>query len=55
MPHPSPPLHSKLGSLLFPSGSSNSGATLHEGVGREKAFILLINLQLAKTSERPPV
>ena len=27
------PLHLKLGSLLFSSGSSNSGTTLHEGVG----------------------
>ena len=28
-PQPSPPLHSKLGCLLFSTGSSNSGTTLH--------------------------
>ena len=29
LPHPPPPLHSKVGGLLFPTGSSNSGITLH--------------------------
>ena len=35
---PPPPLHSKLGCLLFSIGSSNSGTTLHGGWGR-KSFI----------------
>jgi len=38
-------------SLLFSTGSSNSGTALHEGVGREKAFISFINLQLAKSQK----
>ena len=38
-PHPFPlPLHSKLGSLLFSIGSSNSGTTLHGGDGGGKAL-----------------
>ena len=48
-PHPSPPLHSKLGCLLFSKGSSNSGTILHGGDGAEKA--LFSPFEVGKTSE----
>ena len=37
---PSPPLYSKLGCLLFFTGNSNSGTTLH----REDSFIDLVTV-----------
>ena len=46
-----PPLHSKLGWLLFFTGSSNSGTTLHGGDGEGKA--LLYPFQIGKTSKSP--
>ena len=38
----SPPLHSKLGRLLFSTGSSNSGTTLHGGNGVGKLYCTLL-------------
>ena len=46
---PPPPLHSKLGCLLFSIGSSNSGTTLHGGDGGEKG--LFSPFEVGKTSE----
>ena len=46
---PPPPLHSKLGCLLFSKGSSNSGTTLHGGDGGEIA--LFSPFEVGKTSE----
>ena len=46
-----PPLHSKLGRLLFSTGSSNSGTTLHGGDGEGKA--LLYPFKVGKTSKSP--
>ena len=40
---PPPPLHSKLGCLLFSTGSSNSGTTLHGGDGGGKALLTPFN------------
>ena len=37
-----PPLHSKLGCLLFSIGSSNGGTKLHGGDGGGKAFFPLL-------------
>ena len=48
---PPPPLHSKLGCLLFSIGSSNSGTTLHGGDGGGKALFPL--LEVSKASESP--
>ena len=55
---PPPPLNSKLGCLLFSTGSLNSGTTLHGmmdglGGGREKA--LFPPFEVSKMSERPYV
>ena len=36
------PLHSKLGCLLFSTGSSNSGTTLHGGDGEGKLYYTLL-------------
>jgi len=46
---PPPPLHSKLGCLLFSISSSNSGTTLHGGDGGEEA--LFFPFEVGKTSE----
>ena len=40
---PPPHLHSKLGCLLFSTGSSNSGTTLHGGDGGGKALLTPFN------------
>lgn len=45
------PLHSKLGCLQFSWGSSNSGITLHEGDGAEKAKFS--SFEVRKTSKIP--
>ena len=45
------PLHSKLGCLLFSTGSSNSGTTLHGGDGEEKA--LLYPFKVGKRQKAP--
>ena len=39
---PPPPLHSKLGCLLFSKGSSNSGTTLHGGEGKKELYFPLL-------------
>ena len=41
-PLPPPPLHLKLGCLLFYIGSSKSGTTLHGGDGGEKGLFSLL-------------
>ena len=46
-----PPLHSKLECLLFSTGSSNSGTTLHGGEGEGKA--LLYPLKSVKRQKAP--
>ena len=46
-----PPLHSKLGRLLFSTGSFNSGTTLHGGDWEGKA--LLYPFKVGKTSKSP--
>ena len=46
-----PPLHSKLRCLLFSTGSSNSGTTLHGGDGEGKT--LLCPFKVGKTSKSP--
>ena len=46
-----PPLHSKLGRLLFSTGSSNSGTTLHGGDGEGKA--LLYPFKVGKRQKAP--
>ena len=45
-PPPPPPLHSKLGCLLFPTGSLNSSTTTYcmERVGDRKLYFLLFKL-----------
>ena len=48
---PLPPLHSKLGCLLFSISSSKSGTTLHGGDGGGKALFPL--LEVSKASESP--
>ena len=49
--HTPPPLHSKLGCLLFSIGPSNSSTTFHGGDGGEKA--LFSPFEVNKTSEMP--
>ena len=46
-----PPLHSKLGRLLFSTGNFNSGTTLHGGDWEGKA--LLYPFKVGKTSKSP--
>ena len=43
-----PTLHSKLGCLLFPIGSSNSGTTLHGGDGGGKALHVFSRFEVSK-------
>ena len=47
-----PPLHSKLGCLLFSTGGLNSGTTLHGGDRGRKA-LLFAPFKVSKMSERP--
>ena len=49
---PPPPLHSKLGCLLFSISSSNSGTTLHGGDRGGKALLIPL-LEVSKASESP--
>ena len=49
--HHSPPLHPKLGCLLFSIGSLNSGTTLHWGDGGGKALFPLLEVRKALVSQ----
>ena len=48
---PPPPLHSKLGCLLFSTGSSNSSTALHGEDGEGTA--LFSPFEVSRTSEKP--
>ena len=55
---PPPPLNSKLGCLLFSTGSLNSGTTLHgmmDGLGGGREKVLFPPFEVSKMSERPYV